>query len=334
MSVKALLISGLAFLATLAPFCAPARSGYPVIRVDGSSTVYPLAEAVAEEFQRRHPGVRVTIGVSGTGGGMKKFCRGETDVATASRPIAASEREACRRAGLSYYELPVAMDAVVVVTHPRNTQVAAMTLDDLRRIWSPEAQGVVRRWSQVNPDWGDRPLNLYGAGTDSGTFDYFTEVVNGKARAGRGDYMASEDDNILVQGIAGDPNALGYFGFDIYYENRDKLRAVPIARAADRPAVAPTVETILSGDYAPLARPLLIYVNAQALARTEVRDFVHFWLERGGELADEVHCVPLPPEAYVAVRRHLDNGRVGSVFNGRSAAAVSLHDLLNLPAAL
>ncbi|MCS7080353.1 MAG: PstS family phosphate ABC transporter substrate-binding protein [Chloracidobacterium sp.] len=334
MSLHTALVIGLTLVAALAPYCAPAGRGYPVIRVDGSSTVYPLAEAVAEEFQLRHPGVRVTIGVSGTGGGMKKFCRGETDIATASRPIAASEREACRKAGLSYYELPIAMDAIVVVTHPRNTQVTAMTLDELRRMWSPEAQGVVRRWSQVNPAWGDRPLNLYGAGTDSGTFDYFTEVVNGKARASRGDYMASEDDNILVQGIAGDPNALGYFGFDIYYENRDKLRAIPIARAADRPAVTPTVATILSGEYAPLARPLLIYVNAQALTRPEVRDFVHFWLERGGSLADEVHCVPLPPDAYAAIRRHLDGGRVGSIFNGRSAVAVSLHDLLTLPAAL
>ncbi len=332
--VKNLFVLGLVILTALGPYCAPAGSGYPVIRVDGSSTVYPLAEAVAEEFQLQHPGVRVTIGVSGTGGGMKKFCRGETDIATASRPIAASEREACRQAGLAYYELPVAMDAIVVVTHPQNTQVAAMTLDELRRIWAPEAQGVIRRWSRINPAWGDRPLNLYGAGTDSGTFDYFTEVVNGKARASRGDYMASEDDNILVQGIAGDPNALGYFGFDIYYENRDKLRAVPIARAAGQPPVTPTVETILSGEYAPLARPLFIYVNAQALARPEVADFVHFWLEQGGRLADEVHCVPLPPEAYAAIRGHLNNRRVGTIFHGRPAVAVSLSDLLNLPAAL
>ncbi|OYT73570.1 MAG: protein sphX [Chloracidobacterium sp. CP2_5A] len=334
MSLHTALVIGLALVAALAPRCAPAGRGYPVIRVDGSSTAYPLAEAVAEEFQLRHPGIRVTIGVSGTGGGLKKFCRGETDIATASRPIAASEREACRKAGLAYYELPIAMDAIVVVTHPRNAQVAALTLDELRRMWSPEAQGVVRRWSQVNPAWGDRPLNLYGAGTDSGTFDYFTEVVNGKARASRGDYMASEDDNVLAQGIAGDPNALGYFGFDIYYENRDKLRAVPIARAAGQPPVMPTVETILSGDYAPLARPLLIYVNAQALARSEVADFVRFWLEQGGPLAAEVRCVPLPPEAYAAIRGRLDNRRVGTIFHGRPAVAISVNELLTLPAAL
>ncbi len=331
---QALLVVGLALTTAAAPYCAPAGKGFPVIRVDGSSTVYPLAEAVAEEFQRNHPGVRVTIGVSGTGGGMKKFCRGETDLATASRPIAASEREACRRAGLAYYELPIAMDAIVIVTHPGNVQVSAMTLDELRRIWAPEAQGRIRRWSQVNPAWGDRPLNLYGAGTDSGTFDYFTEVVNGKARASRGDYMASEDDNVLVQGIAGDPNALGYFGFDIYYENRDRLRPVPIARAAGQPPVTPTVETILSGAYAPLARPLFIYVNARAMERPEVADFVHFWLEHGAALADEVHCVPLPPEAYATVRQHLANRRVGSVFNNRPAVAVSIQDLLIWPAAL
>lgn len=334
MWVQAALVVGLALLTATAPYCAPAGQGFPVIRVDGSSTVYPLAEAVAEEFQRAYPGVRVTIGVSGTGGGMKKFCRGETDLATASRPIAASEREACRQAGLSYYELPIAMDAIVVVTHPDNQQVPAMTLDELRRIWAPEAQGHIRRWAQVNPAWGDRPLNLYGAGTDSGTFDYFTEVVNGKARASRGDYMASEDDNVLVQGIAGDPNALGYFGFDIYYENRDRLRSVPIVRAAGQPPVTPTIETILSGEYAPLARPLFIYVNARSLERPEVADFVRFWLEHGAALADEVHCVPLPPEAYTTVRRYLDNRRVGSVFNNRSGVAVSIQELLTWPAAL
>ncbi|MFQ3580639.1 MAG: PstS family phosphate ABC transporter substrate-binding protein [Chloracidobacterium sp.] len=334
MSVKSVLIGGLALWLAAAPHCAPPGSRYPVIKVDGSSTVYPLAEAVAEEFQLRHPGVRVTIGVSGTGGGMKKFCRGETDVATASRPIAPSEREACRQAGLAYYELPIAMDAIVVVTHPRNAQVSAVTLEELRRMWSPEAQGRIRRWSDINPAWGDRPLNLYGAGTDSGTFDYFTEVVNGKARASRGDYMASEDDNVLVQGIAGDLNALGYFGFDIYYENRDKLRALPIVRAAGQPPVTPTVETILAGDYAPLARPLFVYVNARAMDRPEVATFVHFWLEQGGKLAEEVHCVPLPPDAYAGIRRHLDNRRVGTIFDRRPAVAISIQELLTLPAVL
>ncbi|MGQ9896075.1 MAG: PstS family phosphate ABC transporter substrate-binding protein [Acidobacteriota bacterium] len=331
---QALLAVGLAVMTAAAPYCAPAGRGFPVIRVDGSSTVYPLAEAVAEEFQRSYPGVRVTIGVSGTGGGMKKFCRGEIDLATASRPIAASEREACRQAGLAYYELPIAMDAIVVVTHPSNVQVSAMTLDELRRIWASEAQGRIRRWSQVNPAWGDHPLNLYGAGTDSGTFDYFTEVVNGKARDSRGDYLASEDDNVLVQGIAGDPHALGYFGFDIYYENRDKLRPIPIARAVGQPPVMPTVEAILSGEYAPLARPLFVYVNARSYERPEVADFVHFWLEQGAALANEVHCVPLPMDAYAAVRQHLAKRRVGSVFNNRSDVAISIQDLLTLPSAL
>ncbi|HET6604233.1 MAG TPA: PstS family phosphate ABC transporter substrate-binding protein [Xanthomonadaceae bacterium] len=302
----------------------------PLIAIDGSSTVYPVTEAVAEEFQiARKGGVRVTVGVSGTGGGFKKFCRGETAISNASRPILEQELAACQATGVEFIELPVAYDALTVVINPGNDWIQAMTVDQLKTIWQPEAQGTIMNWNQVEPQWPDRPLTLFGAGADSGTFDYFTEAVVGTAKASRGDFTASEDDNVLVTGVANDVNALGFFGFAYYLENRDKIRAVPIKLDADAPAVLPALETVKDGTYQPLSRPIFIYVNAKALAeRAEVREFVAYYLGEARPLIEEVGYIPLPERAYELAQGKVDSGVTGTVFEGHSEVGVSIEDLL------
>ncbi len=277
---------------------APAWSQQKVVRIDGSSTVYPVTEAVAEDFQKaKKQQVKVTVGISGTGGGFKKFCRGEIDISDASRPILRNETDACKAAGIEYLELPVAYDALTVVVNPKNSFVRQLTLAELKKMWEPAAQGKVTRWNQVNPQWPDQPMKLFGPGADSGTFDYFTEAVVGKAKSSRGDFTASEDDNVLVQGVSRDVNGLGYFGFAYYVENRDKLRAVPIVNEKGQ-AVAPSMESVENGTYTPLARPIFIYASARALAKPEVREFVEYYLANGAKLAKEVKYVPLPASAY------------------------------------
>ena len=307
-----------------------ARSTPPIVALDGSSTVYPVAEAVAEEFQAAQRGaIRVTVGVSGTGGGFRKFCRGETSISNASRPILEGEIQACRDAGVAFIELPVAYDALTVAVHPQNTWLESLTVDQLRTMWAPEAQGTLVRWNQVEPSWPDREFRLFGAGADSGTFDYFTEAVVGKAKASRGDFTASEDDNVLVTGVANDPDALGFFGFAYYAENRDKLRAVPIRASADAPAVLPSVEAVQDGSYTPLSRPVFIYVNAAHLAeRPEVRSFVAFFLREARDLVAEAGYVPLPPRAYELAMRRVDSGSTGSVFDGHAEVGVDVEELL------
>jgi phosphate transport system substrate-binding protein len=300
-----------------------------LVRIDGSSTVFPVTEAVAEEFQKAKKGtVRVTVGISGTGGGFKKFCRGETDISNASRPILKREMEDCQKAGVEYFELPVAYDALSVVVHPKNTWIKSMTVEELKRIWEPAAQGKITRWNQVNPAWPDAPLKLFGAGADSGTFDYFTEAIVGKAKSSRGDYTASEDDNVLVQGVSRDVNALGFFGYAYYAENRDKLRAVPIVEKPGKPAVAPSEETVISGTYQPLSRPIFIYVNAKAIARPEVREFVQYYMTHGAKLAKEVKYVPLPAKAYELAWQHVERGKKGTVFGGVAEVGVTIEELL------
>jgi phosphate transport system substrate-binding protein len=324
-----------------APESAPAAStpaapaaAAGVVQIDGSSTVYPITEAVAEEFQTSRGGaVKVTVGVSGTGGGFKKFCRGELDIAGASRPIQKAEMDTCAAAGVKYFEIPVAYDALTVVVHPNNP-LTSISIEDLRKMWAPEAQATVMRWNQVNPAFPDAALKLYGAGADSGTFDYFTEAVVGKAKSSRGDFTASEDDNVLVQGISSDVDAIGYFGFAYYYENRDKLKALAIQGAADKPAVAPTPETVIDGSYMPLSRPLFIYVSDKAWARQEIKDFIAFYLDNATTLVKEVDFVPLPETAYATVRSHLEAGKMGTVFNGEPATAITIEDLLAREAAL
>ena len=310
--------SGLAF----------AQSG-PVVKIDGSSTVYPITEAVAEEFQKsKKNAVKVTVGIAGTGGGFKKFCRGETDVSNASRPILTKEMEECRTAGIKYIELPVAFDALTVVVHPGNKFLTQITVAELKKIWEPGAQGKVTKWNQVNPAWPDAPIKLFGAGSDSGTFDYFTEAIVGKAKSSRGDYTASEDDNVLVQGVTRDTGSLGYFGFAYYAENEKKLKAVPIVEKAGKPAVMPSMENVINGSYQPLARPIFIYVNAKSLDKPEVREFANYYLQHVAKLAREVKYVPLTAADYKHAQEYLTKKKTGTAFGGVAEVGVKVADLL------
>ncbi len=260
--------------------------------IDGSSTVYPLTEAVAEEFMRQYPDVRVSVNYSGTGAGFKKFLRGEIDINDASRPIKPSEAQQAKQKGIEYLEFEVARDGITVVVNPQNDWVDYLTVDELRKIWAPESQGKITNWNQIRPNWPDQKLTLYGPGTASGTFDFFTEAILGESGHSRGDYIASEDDNVLVQGVAGDKGALGYFGYAYYYENKDKLKAVPIKPDDTSEAVLPTPETIRSGTYRPLSRPLFIYVRKDALKKPAVAEFVRFYLQHTEELAPQVGYIP------------------------------------------
>jgi len=300
-----------------------------VIKIDGSSTVYPITEGVAEDFQKLKKNViKVTVGISGTGGGFKKFCRGETDIQDASRPILEKEMADCRAAGVEYVELPVAFDALTVVMNPKNTFLKSITVDELKKIWEPAAQGKIMRWNQVNPAWPDAPIKLFGAGSDSGTFDYFTEAINGKSKASRGDFTASEDDNVLVQGVAQDVNAIGYFGYAYYAENQQRLKAVPIIEKAGKPAVAPSEASVLDGSYQPLSRPIFIYVNVKSLAKPEVREFTEYYLKNSAKIAKEVKYVPLPDKAYTIGLEHIAKGKKGTVFGGKNEVGVRIDELL------
>lgn len=300
-----------------------------IVKVDGSSTVYPITEAVAEEFQKaKKNAVKVTVGISGTGGGFKKFCRGETDVADASRPILKKEMADCKAAGIEYIELPVAFDALTVVINPKNTFLKNISVSDLKKMWEPGAQGKVTRWNQINPAWPDAPLKLFGPGADSGTFDYFTEAVVGKAKSSRGDYTASEDDNVLVQGVSRDVNAIGYFGFAYYIENKDKLKAVAIIEKPGKPAVGPSLEAVIKGTYQPLARPIFIYVSAKALSKPEVKEFVQYYMTHGAKLSKEVKYVPLPDSAYKTAWGHVLKMKKGTVFGGEAGVGVTIEEVL------
>jgi len=298
--------------------CAPtARSA--VVQVDGSSTMFPLTEAIAEEYVRARPDARVTVGISGTGGGLKRLCRGEIEIAAASRPISAEEHEACRTADLTYFEVPVAYDGITVVVHPANTWVDHLSVAELGRLWRHEAQGRVTRWSDLRPSFPDREIHLFGAGVDSGTFDYFTEAVTGTPRDSRGDYTSSEDDNTLVEGVAGDVDALGFFGFAYYAQYRDRLRAVPLQTADTLAAIAPSIATIADGSYRPLSRPVFLYVAADAYARPAVRHFVDWYVARAQDLAGAVGYVPLAPRTRAAVETRLALGTTGSLYEAAPA---------------
>ena len=317
-----------AALALTAFFLSPFAAQAQVIKIDGSSTVYPVTEGVAEDFQKSKKGaIKVTVGISGTGGGFKKFCRGETDISNASRPILMKEMEECKTAGIEYFELPVAFDALTVVMNPKNSFVKQLSVEELKKLWEPAAQGKITRWNQVNPAWPDAPIKLFGAGSDSGTFDYFTEAIVGKSKSSRGDFTASEDDNVLVQGVAQDVNAIGYFGYAYYAENQSRLRAVPIVEKAGKPAVSPSEKTVLDGTYQPLARPIFIYVNVKAMAKPEVKEFVEYYMKEGSRLAKEVKYVPLPALAYKTNLEHLGKGKKGTVFGGVAEVGVTIEAL-------
>lgn len=272
----------------------PGLSG--TIEIDGSSTVYPITAAVAEEFGKDHPNVRVNVGISGTGGGFKRFVRGETIISDASRPITPSEVDQAKANNIEYIELKVALDGLAVVVNKANSFVDYLSVAELKMIWQPNS--TVDSWDDVRPGWPNQPLHLYGPGTDSGTFDYFTEVIVGKVDASRPDYTASEDDNVLVQGVAGDQYSLGYFGYAYYKENTDKLKIVPIDHEKGEGPITPTDETVKNGQYMPLSRPLFIYVNKEALERAEVKAFVEFYMENAALLVQEVGYTPLDASIY------------------------------------
>ena len=291
-----------------------------VVKVDGSSTVYPITEKVAEGFQKSS-GTRVTVGISGTGGGFKKFCAGETDISNASRPILKKEMDACRAKGISYIELPVAYDALTVVVNPGNTWATNLTPAELKKIWEPNSK--VKNWKDVRSGVPNAPLKLFGPGADSGTFDYFTEAINGKSKASRKDFTASEDDNVLVQGVSRDKNALGYFGLAYYEANKSRVKAVKINN------VAPTPANVNNGTYTPLSRPIFIYVNAAAAKKPEVKRFVEYYLKNGGNAAKAVRYVPLPGNAYADIGKRFSAGKTGTIFGGEEAVGLKVNDLIS-----
>ncbi len=282
------------------------------VKIDGSSTVYPITEAVAEDFAEVAPGVRVTVGISGTGGGFKRFTVGETDISDASRPIRKDELDKASSGGVEFIELPVAFDGLSIVVNKANTWVDHLTVDDLKKIFTDGSP--VKSWKDIRPQWPDMAVKIYAPGTDSGTFDYFKEVVAGDKGAIRSDMSVSEDDNVLVRGVAGDQGAIGFFGCAYYFENKDKLKVVPIVNSGTGKPVEPTHETIESGTYAPLSRPLFIYVNVKSLDRPEVKAFVNFYLTNGPALAEEVGYVRLPEEICTRARRNFEQGRTGTQF--------------------
>lgn len=296
--------------------CAHSDAADHVVRIDGSSTVYPLTEAIAEDYVRLRPDARVTVGISGTGGGLNRLCRREVEIAGASRPITDTERATCVAAGVTFLEVPIAYDGIVVVVHTSNTWTDSLTIDELGRLWRHQAQGLVQRWADVRPGFPARDIHLYGAGVDSGTFDYFTAAVTGTARDSRGDFTSSEDDNTLVEGVAGDPGALGFFGYAYYEQHRSRLRAVPIRKTADAPPVLPSPETIGSGAYRPLTRPVFLYVRQDAYARDDVRAFMAHYLARVPALASDVGYVAPAARTRAAVASRLAAGLTGSIYAG------------------
>jgi len=300
------------------------------VSIDGSSTVYPVTEAVAEEFQNATAqNVKVTVGISGTGGGFKRFARGETDISDASRPILKDEMAAAAANGVDFVELPVCFDALTVVVNPKNDWVDSITIEDLKKMWEPAAEGKVKKWSDVRSGWPQEELVLYGPGTDSGTFDYFTEAVVGKAKSSRGDFTPSEDDNTLVQGVEGSKYALGYFGYAYYEPNKHRLKALKIVPPGKTEGIAPSAETVLSGAYAPLARPLFIYLSSKAGQRNEVRKFVEFYLKNVSALAAEVKYVPLPADAYTKILGRLEKMELGSAFGGVPEVGLPISEILS-----
>ena len=318
--------------AIAAAIATPVLAQTKTISIDGSSTVFPVMEAVAEEFQKSKKGaVRVTVGISGTGGGFKKFCRGETDLSNGSRPILKAEIDECKAAGVEFYELPIAFDALTVAVSPKNTFVGdCMTVTDLKKIWDPAAQGKVMTWADVKQGWPTQPMKLYGAGTDSGTFDYFTEAVVGKAKSSRADFTASEDDNVLVTGIENDANSLGYIPFACYQPNAAKMKELAIDWGKGQGCQKPSLENVLAGQYNPLSRPLFVYVSKKAAeTKPEVREFVEFTMTKSVPLIKEVKYLQLPDQAYALGLKKFKDGKTGSVFGGVPEVGVKIEDIIN-----
>jgi len=311
---------------------APAEAGSEAegnVMIDGSSTVFPISEAMAEEFMAANKGVQVTVGVSGTGGGFKKFCAGETDMANASRPIKQEEIDLCKQNGIEYVELPVAFDGLSVVVNKENDWATCLKPDELGAMWKPDAEGKVMKWNQVRPDFPDQALALFGPGTDSGTYDYFTDATTGEEGESRGDYTASEDDNVIVQGVESDKGSLGFFGFAYYEENKDQLKLIEVENS-DGKCVTPNPTTIADGSYNPLSRPLFVYVSTKALeAKPEVQKFVDFHFDDANQgLIAEVGYVALPAEILEKVKARVAAKTTGTIFEGGSSVGVKLSEKL------
>ncbi|BAZ38942.1 phosphate ABC transporter periplasmic phosphate-binding protein [Calothrix sp. NIES-4101] len=319
-----MVLGALTAVATLAVAIPAVYSQSAAVRVDGSSTVFPVTQAAAEGFQKTGKG-RVTVGVSGTGGGFQKFCRGETDISNASRPIKKKEMAACKSAGINYIEIPIAFDGITVVVHPQNNWVTNLTTAELKKIWEPAAQGKVTKWNQIRSGLPNQALKLFGPGTKSGTFDYFTEAINGKSGVTRTDFTASEDDNVLVNGVARDKGGLGYFGYDYYVANKNKLKAVAVN------GVLPSDATIISGKYNPLSRPLFIYVNAKSIDKPAVKDFVRYYITNGAAIAKKGKAIPLPSSAYNAITSRFNSKQTGTVFGGEEKIGATVNDVLAKP---
>ncbi|MEB3336947.1 MAG: PstS family phosphate ABC transporter substrate-binding protein [Leptolyngbyaceae bacterium] len=308
--------------------CAPSQPQAPrVIQIDGSSTVFPITDAIAKDYnQANKDDVQVQVGFSGTTGGFRKFCAGETDINNASRPISAEEMAACKTAGISYMELPVAFDALTVVVNPKNEWAKDITVEELKKIWEPSAQGKITNWQQIRPSYPNKPLKLFGPGKDSGTFDYFTEVTNGKTGVSRTDYTSSEDDNVLVQGISQEPNALAYFGFAYYEANQSQLKALPVNNGQG--AVLPSRQAVEKAQYRPYARPLFIYVKAASVQKPEVHAFVEYYLKNSQRLASSVGYIPLPDDGSQVIYVRFNKGIVGTVFDGLPQPNLTIQELL------
>jgi phosphate transport system substrate-binding protein len=323
------LMTGLSAAAVAAGLSSAAIAQTKTIAIDGSSTVFPISEAYAEEFQKLKKGaVRVTVGISGTGGGFKKFCRGETDISNGSRPILKQEIDDCAKNGVSFIEMPIAFDALTVAVSPKNDFITCLTIPQLKKIWEPAAQGKVMNFSDVDPKWPNRKMTLFGAGADSGTFDYFTEAVNGKAKATRADFTASEDDNVLVTGIERDVNSLGYIPYAYYEPHQKQLKAVAIDEGKGKGCVKPSLEAVTAGAYNPLARPLFIYVSTKAAEKPEVKEYIEFIMTQGSALVKEVKYLPIPDSAYATALKHFKDGRKGSVFGGVPEIGISIDELM------
>ncbi len=318
--------TGAATPAATTTTAAPAASNLSgSVTTDGSSTVAPMTKAVAEEFAKVNPGVKVPVGTSGTGGGFKKFCAGDTDISNASRPIKKEEAADCAKNGVEFVEIPAAIDGLTVVVNKENTWAKCLTVAELKTIWGPDAEGKVSTWNQVRPDFPNEPLALFGPGADSGTFDYFTEAVNGKSKVSRKDFQPSEDDNIIVKGVQGAKGAMGFFGVAYFEENAATLTAIEVDGGTG--CVPPTAENINTGKYSPLSRPLLIYINKKSLARPEVQAFAEFYAANQDKLAKEVGYVALPAEASPLVAERIKSGKVGSTFQD-APAGTPIADLL------
>ena len=313
---------------TVLLFSNSAIAATDIVKIDGSSTVYPITEAVAEEFQIE-TGIKVTVGVSGTGGGFKKFCRGDTVISNASRPIKPNEIKKCKEAGIDFIEIPIAFDAITIVVNKRNDWAKEMTPAELKKAWEPLAQSKITKWSQVRDSWPDVPLKLYGPGADSGTFDYFTESIVGESKAIRGDFTASEDDNVLVQGVSGDKGGLGYFGLAYFNENKNKLDAVAIKNGKGK-FIVPSLKTVMDGSYNPLSRPLFIYLNASKAAfDPNVKKFIDFYLKHAAVLSTEVGYIPFSKSEYAAITNHYKTLKTGTAFK-KPAIGLSVQQMLDL----